>query len=115
MKELLYEQIGDLGMVTNGKLAFYVDALGMAPNPLGPVTMLRNNGYIRVPIKEYLHLFFQVQSPLQSPFPAAIETPEGDSFPNINSEAELRKAIEEIMKRPRTAEVVDYLTKLADQ
>ena len=113
MAEMLYDAAGDLGILTNGKLDFYVDSVGVAPSVNGPVTKIRYNCYIRVIARSYLHLFFQVTTPSSGPFDADLGTPEGDQFPAIKSEGELLKAIEEIMKRPRTKEVVEYLLRLA--
>jgi len=113
MAEMLYDAAGDLGRLTNGKLDFYIDALGVAPNVHGPVTQIRYNCYIRVIAKAYLHLFFQVTTPSGGPFEAELATPEGDRFGPIRSEADLRDAITQVMRRPRTQEVVDYLLRLA--
>jgi hypothetical protein len=40
-------------------------------------------------------------------------TPEGDKYPPIKSEPDLRNVIEAVMQRPRTKEVVEYLLRLA--
>src|ERR1700752_4144566 len=112
MAEMLYDAAGDLGTLTNGKLDFYVDAVGVAPSH-GPVTKIRYNCYIRVISKSYLHLFFQVTTPSSGPFDAELGTPEGDSFPPIKNETELLQVIGQIMQRPRTKEVVEYLLRLA--
>jgi hypothetical protein len=112
MAEMLYDAAGDLGTLTNGKLDFYVDAVGVAPVG-GPVTQIRYNCYIRVIAKSYLHLFFQVTTPSGGPFNAELGTPEGDQYPLIKSETELRNVIEAVMQRPRTKEVVEYLLRLA--
>ena len=69
MAEMLYDAAGDLGAMTNGKLDFYVDAVGVALAG-GPVSRIRYNCYIRMIAKSYLHLFFQVTTP-----PAARSTP----------------------------------------
>ena len=113
MAEMLYDAAGDLGTLTKGKLDFYVDAVGVAPSANGPVTQIRYNCYIRVIAKSYLHLFFQVTTPSSGPFDADLGTPEGDQFPPIQNETELLKVIGDIMKRPRTKEVVEYLLRLA--
>ena len=112
MAEMLYDAAAGLGTVTNGKLDFYIDALGVAPVG-GPVTKIRYNCYIRVVSKSYMHLFFQVTTPSGAPFEAELGTPEGDKYPPIQSETELRDVIERVMQRPRTKEVVEYLLRLA--
>jgi hypothetical protein len=113
MAEMLYDAAGDLGTITNGKLDFYVDTVGIAPAAIGPVTQIRYNCYIRVISKSYSHLFFQVTTPSGGPFDAVLGTPEGDQFPPIRNEIELRKVIEDVLQRPRTKEVVEYLLRLA--
>ncbi|MGO8748307.1 MAG: hypothetical protein ACLQNE_20225 [Thermoguttaceae bacterium] len=113
MAEMLYDAAGDLGTLTNGKLDFYVDAVGVAPSVSGPVTQIRYNCYIRVIAKSYLHLFFQVTTPSSGPFDAEFGTPEGDRFPPVRNEDELRKVIRDVLQRPRTKEVVEYLLRLA--
>lgn len=111
MAEMLYDAAGDLGTRTNGKLDFHVDAVGIAPDG-GPVTRIRYNCYIRVVAKKYLHLFFQVTTPSSGPFDAELGTPEGDSYSLIRNETELHDTIAQVMKRPRTTEVVEYLLRL---
>ncbi len=113
MAEMLYDAAGDLGALTNGKLDFYVDAVGVAPSAAGPVTQIRYNCYIRLVGKSYLHLFFQVTTPSSGPFDATLGTPEGDRIPPIKDENELRGAIRKVLQRPRTKKVVEYLLRLA--
>ena len=113
MAEMLYDAAGDLAEVTNNKLDFYVDAVGVANPPAGPMTRIRYNCYIRVIKTGNVHLFFQVTTPSASAFEAELGTPEGDRFPPIKDEAALLNAIGKIMQRPRTAEVIDYLLRLA--
>jgi hypothetical protein len=113
MAEMLYDAAGDLAKITNNKLDFYVDGVGVADPPAGPVTKIRYNCYIRVIKNGNVHLFFQVTTPSASPFDAILGTPEGDTFPPIKDEGELVKAISQIMQRPRTAEVIAYLLRLA--
>ena len=113
MAEMLYDAAGDLGSLTNGRLDFYVDAVGVAPSPSGPVTQIRYNCYIRVISKSYLHLFFQVTTPSSGPFDAELGTPEGDQYPPITNESDLLDVIGKVMQRPRTREVVEYLRRLA--
>jgi len=97
---MLYDAAGDLAKITNNKLDFYVDAVGVADPPAGPVTKIRYNCYIRVIKTGNVHLFFQVTTPSGSPFDAYLGTPEGDKFPPIKDEGELLKAIGQIMQRP---------------
>jgi hypothetical protein len=113
MAEMLYDAAGDLARVTNNKLDFYVDAVGVSDPPAGPVTKIRYNCYIRVIKTGNVHLFFQVTTPSAGAFDAELGTPEGDSFPPIKDEAMLLGAIRQIMQRPRTAEVINYLLRLA--
>ena len=113
MAEMLYDAAGDLARITNNKLDFYVDAVGVADPPAGPVTKIRYNCYIRVIKTANVHLFFQVTTPSASAFDAELGTPEGDTFPPIKDEAALLAAIRQIMQRPRTAEVINYLLRLA--
>lgn len=112
MAEMLYDLAADLSSITNNKLDFYVDAVGVAP--IGsPVTQIRYNCYIRVVSKAYLHLLFQVTTPAGSPFDATVETPEGDDYSPAKNKDELRAVVEQILQRPRTKEVIDYLLRIA--
>lgn len=113
MAEMLYDAAGDLARITNNKLDFYVDTVGVADPPAGPATKIRYNCYIRVIKTGNVHLFFQVTTPSASPFEADLGTPEGDRFSPIKDEGELLAAIGQIMQRPRTTEVIDYLLHLA--
>lgn len=113
MSEMLYDAAGDLATITNNKLDFYVDAVGVADPPAGPATKIQYNCYIRVIKTGNVPLFFQVTTPCASPFDAELGTPEGDRFPLITDEAGLLAAISQIMRRPRTAEVVNYLLRMA--
>ncbi len=113
MAEMLYDVAGDLARITNNKLDFYVDAIGVADPPAGPATKIRYNCYIRVVKSGNVHLFFQVTTPSASPFDADLGTPEGEEFTSIKNENELLDAIKKIMQRPRTTEVINYLLRLA--
>lgn len=113
MAEMLYDAAAGLAQISQNKLDFYVDAVGVAPDPSGPVTNIRYNCYIRVVGKTYLHLLFQVTTPSGSAFEAEIGTPEGDQYPSVKNESELIDAIEKILKRPRTKEVIEYLLRVA--
>lgn len=113
MAEMLYDAAAGLAQISQNKLDFYVDAVGVAPDALGPVTKIRYNCYIRIISKAYLHLLFQVTTPTASSFDAEIVTPEGDKYPRVANETELRSAISEILKRPKTREVLDYLLRIA--
>jgi hypothetical protein len=113
MAEMLYDAAGDLAPITKNKLDFYVDAVGIADPPAGPTTKIRYNCYIRVIKSGNVHLFFQVTTPSASPFEADLGTPEGEKFTSIKDETELIHAINQIMQRPRTTEVINYLLRLA--
>lgn len=113
MAEMLYDAATGLAQISRNKLDFYVDAVGVAPDPFGPVTKIRYNCYIRVIKKSYLHLIFQVTTPSGSPFDAEIGTPEGESYPLIKDETSLIDAVRAVLQRPRTKEVVDYLLRVA--
>lgn len=113
MAEMLYDAAVGLAQVSQNKLDFYVDAVGVAPDLLGPATRIRYNCYIRVVSKTYLHLLFQVTTPSSSAFDAEIGTLEGDKFAPVKNEAQLQAAIAQILKRPRTKEVIDYLLRVA--
>jgi hypothetical protein len=104
---MLYDAAGDVGQVTNGKIDFYIDTVGIGPS--GMVQDLRHNCYLRVIEKKYLHLFFQVTTPVASPFPATMATPEGDTFKGLKDETELRDAIQKVLQRPRTKDVLLFL------
>lgn len=112
MAEMLYDAAAGLGQISQNKLDFYVDAIGVAPDPSGPVTKIRYNCYIRVVSKTYLHLLFQVTTPSGGPFDAEIGTPEGESY-SAKDETELVATIAKILQRQRTKEVIDYLLRVA--
>jgi hypothetical protein len=113
MAEMLYDAAAGLSQTTQGKLDFYVDALGVAPDRLGPATSIRYNCYIRVVSKAYLHLLFQVTTPAGGPFPAKFGTPEGDPYPEAKSVSELNDIIVQILRRQETQDIVAYLTRIA--
>lgn len=105
MREMLTEAAGGIGPQTSGKLQFYIDTLGVSAK----IEKIRHNCYLRVPATGYTHLLFQVSTPVPGPFPAEVATPEGDQFPNIQDENQLRDAIKQVLQRERTKEVVLYL------
>ena len=107
MIEMLYDAAGDIGAQTGGTIDFYVDAVGAGIS--GAVQHIRYNCYLRVVKKDYIHLLFRVTSPVAGPFPATAVTPEGERYPDLKDEAELRDAIGKILQRERTKEVVLYL------
>jgi hypothetical protein len=113
MPEMLYDAAVGLAQISQNKLDFYVDALGVASDPFGPVTKIRYNCYIRVVSKAYLHLLFQVTTPSSSAFDAEIGTPEGDTYSPVKNETELVATISQILQRTRTREVIDYLLRVA--
>ena len=102
---MLYDAAGDIASQTNGAIQFYVDILGVS----GAVKRVRHNCYLRVPKTEYMHLLFQVTTQVPGPWPATAATPEGETFPDIQDENQLREAIEKILQRERTKEVVLFL------
>jgi hypothetical protein len=107
MIEMLYDAAGDIGQLTNGKIDFYIDIVGIGAS--GMIQDMRHNCYLRVIEKKYLHLFFRVTTPVASPFPASLATPEGETFTGLQSEVELRDAIGQVLQRPRTTEVLLFL------
>jgi hypothetical protein len=111
MMEMLYDAAGDVGNQTNGKIDFYVDALGMGAS--GAIKEIRYNCYLRVIKNSYTHLLFRVTTPVAGPFPAATATPEGEQYPDLKDENELRAAIGKILQRERTKEIVLYLLNTA--
>jgi hypothetical protein len=113
MAEMLYDTTAGLGQISQNKLDFYIDAVGVAPDPFGPVTKIRYNCYIRVIGKDYLHLLFQATTPSNNAFPAEFGTPEGDCYPVVNNETELEATISQILQRPATKNTIDYLLRVA--
>jgi|GEM_PF-6091433 len=113
MAEMLYDATMGLSQISQNKLDFYVDAVGVAQNSLGPVTKIRYNCYIRVMSKGYLHLLFQVTTPSSGPFDAEFGTPEGDKYAVVHNETEMNTTIRHILGRPRTKEVIEYLLRVA--
>lgn len=107
MTEMLYDLAGDIGTQTNGELDFYIDAVGAGVS--GAIRDIRYNCYLRVLKNGYTHLLFRVTTPVTAPFPAALATPEGDRYPDLNDETELRAAIGNVLQRERTKEIVLYL------
>jgi hypothetical protein len=107
MIEMLYDCAGDIGTQTGGAIDFYVDTVGVGLS--GVIQDVRYNCYLRVVKNGYTHLLFRVTTPVAGPFPASAVTPEGDRFPGLKDEAELRAAIAKILQRERTKEIVLYL------
>ena len=105
LREMLYGAAGDISTQTNGAILFYVDTLGVS----GTVKQVRHNCYLRVPKTEYMHLLFQVSTPVPGPWPATVATPEGERYSDIKDENELRAAIQQILQRERTKEIVLFL------
>ena len=105
LREMLYTAAGDISTQTNGAIQFYVDILGVS----GAVKKVRHNCYLRVPKTDYTHLLFQVSTPVPGPWPATVTTPEGDKYQGIQDETQLRAAIQEILRRERTKEIVLFL------
>ncbi len=105
LREMLYEAAGDIDAQTKGAIQFYVDTLGVS----AAVAKVRHNGYLRVRKTEYTHLLFQVTTAVPGPWPATAATPEGETFADIQDETRLRDAIQQILQRERTKEIVLYL------
>ena len=105
LREMLYDAAGDIHTTTNGALEFYVDILGVS----GTTKKVRHNCYLRIPKTGYNHLLFQVTTPVPGPWPATAATPEGESYPNLQNEDHLRDAIQQILQRERTKEIVLFL------
>jgi hypothetical protein len=111
MVEMLYDAAGDVGSITNNKLDFHVDSVGIGA--AGAIKEMRHNCYLRVIKNTYAHLLFQITCRVATPFPALAATPEGDSYPEINSETELQDTIKQILARPRTTEILLFLVNTA--
>jgi hypothetical protein len=111
MVEMLYDNAGDVGVVTNNKLDFHVSSVGIGAG--GAIKQMRHNCYLRVIKNAYTHLLFQITCPVATPFKAKAATPEGDAYPEINSETELRDVIQQILARPRTKEIMVFLLSTA--
>lgn len=111
MIEMLYDAAKDISTQTNGAIDFYIDAVGVGVS--GVIQDIRYNCYLRVIKKGYTHLLFRVTTPVASPFPATAATPEGDEYPDLKDETQLRDAIGKILKRERTKEVVLYLLNIS--
>lgn len=104
---MLIDAAGDIDTQTNGAIQFYIDSVGVGPS--GVIKDVRHNCYLRVPKTDYLHLLFRVTTPVGGPWPAVVATPEGDSFADLQDEPQLRAAIQQVLQRERTKEVVLYL------
>ncbi len=105
LREMLYDAAGDIDTQTNGAIHFYLDTLGVS----GTVKNVRHNCYLRVPKTGYTHLLFQVTTTVPGPWPATLSTPEGERFPDVQDETQLRDAIKQILQRDRTKEIVLFL------
>jgi hypothetical protein len=104
---MLVDAVGDIKAQTGGDIEFYIDLVGIGAS--GLVQNLCYNCYLRAVKTSYLFLFFQVTTPSTGPWPAEVATPEGESYPGLQDEAQLRAAIEKVLQRPRTVEIVYYL------
>jgi hypothetical protein len=111
MVEMLNEFAGDVGSITNNKLEFRVDSVGVGG--AGAIKEMRHNCYLRVIKNAYTHLLFRITCPVATPFPAKAATPEGDPYPEINNENELQDTIKQILARPRTMEILVFLLNTA--
>ena len=113
MMEMLYDAAADISAKTDGKIDFYVDAIGVGAG--GVIREARYNCYLRVSRAAYKHLLFRVTTPVASAFPATAETPEGEQYSNIPDEQGLVDVIGKIVKRDRTTEIVLFLLNLAPE
>jgi len=112
MREMLDKLAGDIDDKTSGAIQFHVDLLGVSRSPTAKE--LRFNCYLRVPKRDYNHLFFQVSTPMPGPWPATVKTPEGEkSYANLSDESALRDAIQEILRRDRTKDILEHLLNIA--
>ncbi len=107
MREMLVDAAGDIDAQTNGRLEFYVDIVGIGAS--GVIADIRYNCYLRVAKSGYMILLFRVTTPVHGPWPAVAATPEGDQYPDIKDENELRATLGCILQRDRTKEIVLYL------
>lgn len=105
LREMLYDAAGNIDTLTNGALQFYVDILGVS----AAVPKVRHNCYLRLPKTGYTHLLFQVATPVPGPWPATLVTPEGEKYADMHDENQLRDAIQKILQRERTKEIVLFL------
>lgn len=105
MRVMLYETVGDPGSKTNGAIEFYVDTLGIS----AATEKVRHNCYLRLKKTGYTYLLFRVTTPVPGPWPAKVHTPEGDNYPEVSDETQLRSVIEQVIQRDRTTEVVLFL------
>lgn len=106
---MIMDLVGDIARQTGGKIELYIDTLGVT----GDVEEVRHNCYLRVPATGYNHLLFRVTTPLPGPWPAEITTPEGDPPARASNETELRVAVEAVLQRDRTREIVHFLLSIS--
>ncbi len=107
MREMLVDAVGDIDTQTGGAIVLYVDTLGVGAS--GVIRDVRHNCYLKLVKTGYAHLLFRVTTPVAGPWPALVTTPDGESFPDVRDESQLRAAIREIVQRERTKEIVFYL------
>jgi hypothetical protein len=104
LREMLYQAAGDIDAQTKGAIQFYVDILGVS----GTSRQVRHNCYLRVPKTSYNHLLSSEYSGAR-PLACHGDDPEGDQFPPVQDEPELRAVIQKILQRERAKEIVLYL------
>lgn len=109
MREMLHEAAGGLDARTNGEITFYIDTLGVS----AVVRQIRHNCYLRLAKTGYNHLLFRVSTPVPGPWPATISTPEGEPYPGIAEEGQLREEVRKILQRDRAREILSYLIGIA--
>ena len=107
MVQMLFDAAGDISALTNNKIDFHIDSVGVGAG--GAIKDIRHNCYLRVISNSYVHLLFRITSPVAGPFPASASTPEGDSFPVVRTETELRDVIGQILQRERTKDELLFL------
>lgn len=111
MVDMLYDAAGDVAQLTNNKVDFHVETVGIGGS--GLIQNIRHNCYLRVVAKAYAYLLFQVKTPVTTPFDADLSTPEGDTFSGIKDENQLRDMIRQVLQRQRTSDVLHFLLNMA--
>ena len=95
MYQMLNDAAGDIREKTAGAIEFRVDPVGVGAG--GAIERIRFNCYLRVVATNYLYLLFRVIAPVAGPFPATVQTPEGEKYPEIADEPGLLEAIAKIL------------------
>jgi len=111
MRQMLHAAASDISTQTGNRVEFYVDTVGVGTS--GLIQNVRYNCYLRVTANGYAYLLFQATTPASEPWPATLATPEGDKYPNIMDESELRDKLKTILQREKTKQVLAYLLTMA--